>query len=86
MENIFNFVLNAKKLHYGKERYKQIESDSCGTKTYSKRIDRTSKTLPCNCIEMVYQYLAVIFGTLRQVASELENKEFFILQNDKITP
>lgn len=61
LQNIFNFALNAKKLHYGQERYKQIESGSCGTETYSKGGGRTSKTRPCDRIEMVYQYLTAKF-------------------------
>ena len=56
LNNIFNFALNAKKLHYGQGRYKQIESGFCGTETYSKVVDRTSRTRPCNRIRMVYQY------------------------------
>ena len=48
-------------MHYGQERYKQIKSGSCGTETYSKGGGRTSKTRPCNRIEMVYSQILADF-------------------------
>lgn len=69
-KNIFNFALNAKKLHYGQERYKQIESDSCGTETYSKGggVAEQVRRAPATVSKWCTNTLQPNFGRLRQVA------------------